>query len=147
MLKFKFSDQKPATAIERRQRSPMDIFIETIELQTQAVKAEQSGKPLLIKKQRYAKVDGQSQKVEKEIKVRPWWWSSVDENGKTSFNITMRYGSQIIAIEDKPTIVAGPDLNAVEKTLVLLLDAAKKNDEQLVKAVNAAKQRSRRNPK
>uniref|UniRef100_UPI003AA8A2DF hypothetical protein n=1 Tax=Terasakiella pusilla TaxID=64973 RepID=UPI003AA8A2DF len=124
MLKLQLSDQKPITAVEKRKRPPLVVFIEAVEQQMKALDAERNGKTLKVNKERYVPNGHETEKVEKEVRIRPWWWEETDDAGNITINITMRYGSQIINIDGKPTIVAGQTLDDVEAVFQNLLEAA-----------------------
>ncbi|OEJ64554.1 hypothetical protein, partial [Magnetovibrio blakemorei] len=127
MLNLNFSNTARPTAIELRQRPCMDIFEESVETQLQAIVAEKKGDGFKVKKTRYREEGGRRVKKDIEVRVRPWWWT--EDTGKgVIYNLTMKYGSQTVAVKDKPTIVAGKDLNAVEKVLKAILEATKSRD-------------------
>jgi len=143
MLDLKLSDMPRPTAIELRQRPPMVIFEESLGTQLEALAKEKKGETLKVIKTRYQDEDGRRVKKNVEVRVRPWWWQ--DDTG--IYNLTMKYGSQTIAVQNKPTIVCGKDLSAVEKVLKKILEATKGKDAELVKAIEDAQARSRRSSK
>lgn len=144
MLKLKLSNQKPITAVEKRKRPPLVVFVEAVEQQLKALNAERSGETLKVNKERYVANGSETEKVTRNVKIRPWWWEETDDVGNISINITMRYGSQIINIDGKPTIIAGETLDDVEAVFKNLLEAAEARDETLLTAILDAQSRSRR---
>lgn len=134
MFGLKLTDQKRPLIAETRRKSARDVVIQGICHQIELLK----NTAYTVERTRYVKDDSGYSRQMTSRPPKPWFW---DVGGKMFVQI--RYGSsQVVLLDNKPTIECGKDNASVIKALEAVKNGIEKG--LLDTAIEEAKARSRR---